>query len=331
MARRIKKARIDFISLCPKGANTFRTMYKADGINADFELSLLKAKDSVEEKGELLAVVYAPEVMDSQGDIASKEVIKEAMHSAAKNGLKLDIRHDGKEVSKDDAYIAESFEIIKGDDRFAGVKDYNGKEVDVTGGWGILVKIQNDDLRKLYKENGWQGVSMGGVMQVEPLEKESNEIIILLKKIGAALVGSKPEPKGESDMTKEEVTALVKEILAEAQKAQKPDEPVKDEAKKDDAFDATNPEQVGKYLFNLRKQQLAQDVDWKDVASVAQYYTALVDLEKEQPVSKSQSTKPSHSHAPATRDFQTSMSKEIDEINAEIKLMQECKPSLKIT
>ena len=164
--RRITKARIKHISLCPKGANQFPALYKAD--DHSVELSLLtKATDDFDERGELLAVVYAPEIEDSQGDIASAEVIKDAMHEFARTGKGADICHDDKTLSKDQAFIAESFEIQGGDPRFVGFNNYEGNPVDVTGGWGIVMKIDDPELRTLYREGKWEGVSMGGTGQVQ--------------------------------------------------------------------------------------------------------------------------------------------------------------------
>jgi hypothetical protein len=160
MARRIKKAKINFLSLCPRGANQLPTILKDDGT---FTLqTLVKASEDFDVKGELLNVVYAPELRDSQGDIASAEVIKEAMYDSSKSGMNIDIRHNNVAVPKDKAFIAESFIVQKGDARFADFKDYTGKAVDVTGAWATVVKIEDAELKRLYKTGEWNGVSMGG-------------------------------------------------------------------------------------------------------------------------------------------------------------------------
>ena len=77
MPRRFRKAKINFVSLVPLGANQMPTIFKEGAAGDNLEMSLLvkEAKTRIE-KGELLACVYAPEIRDSQGDIASAEVIR---------------------------------------------------------------------------------------------------------------------------------------------------------------------------------------------------------------------------------------------------------------
>lgn len=155
--RRFKSADIKFISLCPRGANKLNVVYKDDDA---FEIDLL-TKGNMDE-GEIHAVVYAPELRDTQGDIASAEVIKDMAYRAARDGLKVDIRHDGRALDPSKAFVAESFIIQKNDIRFQGMKNRDGEEVDVTGGWGVVVKVNDEDLREKYRSGQWSGVSMGG-------------------------------------------------------------------------------------------------------------------------------------------------------------------------
>ena len=57
--RRIKNADVQFVTLCPRGANRMSVVYKSDG-HAEFDA--LHKFDV--ERGELLAVVYSPEMRD---------------------------------------------------------------------------------------------------------------------------------------------------------------------------------------------------------------------------------------------------------------------------
>jgi hypothetical protein len=170
--RRIKKAKIDFISLVPKGANRLPVLYKSDGLvggRAAFG-TLVKADM---DNGEITAVVYAPEFRDAQGDIASADVIKEMAYEFQRSGGQIDLRHDGKALSRDEVYVAESFLVQKGDTRFAGMLDYDGKPVaDLTGSWAVVIKVESEDLRKLYREGKWAGVSMAGAAEVVETSKE---------------------------------------------------------------------------------------------------------------------------------------------------------------
>lgn len=184
--RRITKAKIKHISLVPRGANRFPVIYKAQDETVQFDPLVKMDMDA----GEITAIVYAPEHRDSQGDIASAEVIKEMAHEFAKSGEGVDIRHDGKVVSKDQAFVAENFIVQKDDGRFQDIKDYDGNPVDVTGAWAVVIKVDDLDLRKAYRNGEWNGVSMGGTAVVEA-EK------------------SDPHTQGEIDMKPEDLTAAL--------------------------------------------------------------------------------------------------------------------------
>ena len=206
-AKRIVKAKIAFISLCPKGANSFSTIYKADDGDTPVDLSTI-CKD-MNEQGEIIALVYAPETVDSQGDIASAAVIKEFAHDFAKNGEGIDVRHNEEVLSKDAVYVAESFIVQKGDPRFADMKDYDGDSVDATGGWGVVIKVDDEEIRKLYREGEWGGVSMGGVAS-----KTDNAIGDLVKMFKEYFNLNKKEKKSKNNNTENNM-ALSKEDKTE--------------------------------------------------------------------------------------------------------------------
>lgn len=289
--RRIVSAKIKFLSLVPRGANQLPVIYKSDdGVELS---SLVKASDNFDEKGELLSVVYAPELRDSQGDIASADVIKEAMYSAAKDGFDLDIRHDGKALSKDDAYVAESFIVQKGDTRFDGFTNYKGEKVDVTGGWATVIKIDHEGLRKAYREGKWNGVSMAGTAE---FASEKQDLDGFVEKLATLL---KTPNDGDFDMKPEELSKILADnnqaLLDGIAKALKPEGPAKeDKTEKQDETakspagpkpvlkDATDAKAVAEYQTKLKAWKAAQDVDWDDPESVAEYQKSLaVDAEED--------------------------------------------------
>ena len=194
--RQILKAKIGFLSLCPAGANTIRTLYKSDAGDKNIELQML-SKD-MSEQGELICCVYVPDLEDSQGDQASAEVIKDFAYDFAKNGGNIDIRHNEEALSKDDIFVAETLIIQKGDERFEGMEDYDGNSVDVTGGWGVILKVEDDELRKLYRSGEWGGISMGGMMLARDITNESS-ILRALKEIFSPI--NKPLKQENSDMS----------------------------------------------------------------------------------------------------------------------------------
>lgn len=294
MKRRFTKADIKFISLCPRGVNRLPVIYKAEGKGGTGALDLdllVKADDRFDDNGELTAIVYAPEFRDSEGDIASAAVIKEAMYNAAKNGVQIDLRHNEKALPKGSAFIAETFIVQKGDPRFLDMKDYAGNKVDVTGAWGTVIKIEDAVLRKAYRNGEWNGVSMGGTAAVE-MEKSDD----VLAKLSELL--RNPQKK-DIDMDKKELVEVlaennkslvgsITEGIAKALKpAEKPPEnkPAENSALVAPVFkgDIGNPADVKKHQLAMKKYNLAKAVDWNNEASVDTYLAELAKLDGNQP------------------------------------------------
>lgn len=270
--RRIVKVEVKFLSLVPKGANQLKALYKDDG---SFEIDTLV---KVNDEGELIAVAYAPEFRDSQGDIASQDVCKQMAHSFAKNGAKLDLRHDGVAITKDRAFVAETFLVQKGDPRFAGLTDRQGNLVDPSGGWGVVVKLVDPELRAKYKSGEWDGVSLGGVAQVVVTDKEESwnmdpkELLEALKANNEEI--AKTVTTG--------VVGVLKEVLEPLAKADKKE----DDKQEDEALfkgDPTNPADVKKHLDNLRRIRLLKETNWADPESVAKLQAS---LEKAEPAAE---------------------------------------------
>lgn len=160
---RIKKAEVKRLSLCRQGKNGLRTLYKADGsLQLD---ALVKAVD----EGTLLAVMYRPERPDEDGHVADAEVCRQMLHSLMRNGAELDIEHDGKVLSKAQAYVAEAFTIQKSDPRFAGWKHYDGTDAgDLTGAVAVQINIDDPALRASRVKGDWDGISLFGVGEGVP-------------------------------------------------------------------------------------------------------------------------------------------------------------------
>ena len=119
--RRIKHATISFISLVPRGANQLPVLYKSEDQTAKFDC--IVKDDRFAEEGLLTAIVYAPETVDSQGDIASAAVIKQMAHDYVRNVGAVDVRHNTNALPREKVSVVESFIIQKDDERFSGLKD----------------------------------------------------------------------------------------------------------------------------------------------------------------------------------------------------------------
>ena len=169
---RIVKAEVKRLSLCRQGKNGLRTLYKSDG-----SLRLDTLCKSVDE-GTLLAVVYAPERADADGHVADGEVVRQMLHTLMRNGAELDIEHDGKVLSKAQAFVAEAFTVQKSDPRFADWRDYNGQPAgDLTGAAAVQIQIDDPELRAARRRGEWDGISLFGTGEgvPEPLTKSAHQ------------------------------------------------------------------------------------------------------------------------------------------------------------
>lgn len=163
---RIVGGKVRFISLCPMGKNRIQASYKAEGSETEeqFELALaVKAQPNFEEEGLLTGIVYAPGVLDDDGNWAEASAIKAIAYDFMINGEGIDIWHDGVALGPDRAALVESFIVQKADPRFEGLP------IDPVGGWGVVIQLNDEELRAKHRgESGWRGLSLGGTIVVEP-------------------------------------------------------------------------------------------------------------------------------------------------------------------
>lgn len=279
--RRIKSARIKFISLVPRGANQLPVLYKSEDQTAQFDC--IVKDDRFAEHGELTAIVYVPERADSQGDVASAEVIKQMAHDYVREMGAVDVRHNTQALPREKVTVVESFIIQKGDVRFADLKDYSGRPVDATGGWGVVIKVDDGELRRLYREGHWNGVSMFGPAIVEPISKSAEPIAdALAKRLAAGRNNNNQEDDMDIKELKEALeasnTSLVKtltdSIVTGLAKALKPEAPADDKPNATVVKfegDPTNIEDVRNHKRKVR----AALVKWDDPKSVAAYEAEL--------------------------------------------------------
>lgn len=284
MARRIQKMKVKYLSLCPRGANRLTTIYKSDEKEFDTQLLVKGMNDA----GELTAIVYAPELRDAQGDIASAEVIKEAMYQAAKDGFQIDVRHNNKALGKDKAYVAQSFIVQKDDERFEDMTDYDGNPVDVTGSWGVVLKIDDEGLRAKYRSGEWQGVSLQGpalVVQEKsdnpPAPPDNGEIDMKPEELTAALTKSN---EGLVKSITEGVATAMTGVLTKAGLIKADDDKNKNPAPEKKTPQFKGPITKGtlrKHSLELRKASLLTDIDWTDAEAVIKAEDEIADIEKE--------------------------------------------------
>lgn len=271
MKRRIKWAKVEFLSLCPRGANRMAVVYKSDDPNeAKVSLeTLTKASTDFDEKGELLAVGYPAEIRDAQGDIAGAEVVKEMAYSFMSSGGKLDLRHNNNLIAKERAFVAENFLVQKSDGRFHDWKDAQGGGVgDLTGSWAVVLKVEDPELRKLYRNGGWNGVSFEGrvglVVEKEGDTMDFEKFLLALK---------------ESLATQ---TATLSKSITDALTPKPAPTPTPEPAKKEDAAPVfkgpLTVENLKKHREAVIRHNLLKTVNLDDPEALA---AAIEQLEKE--------------------------------------------------
>ncbi len=196
---RIRYAKIRRISLLARGATQLPVLYKGEGMSTLEDLGLQCVLTKGEEEGLLTAVVWPADNKDDTGLEANSKVIQQFAHDAMIDGVEIDMNHDGKVLTKEQAAVVESFIIQKGDARFADLQDYSGNPVDAEGAWGTVIKIQDPEIRRLYREGEWNAVSMMGPALVSKAET--------------------PNPSPEEDpMNTEQYTQLMDLMKAQAVK-----------------------------------------------------------------------------------------------------------------
>lgn len=270
---RFKKIDIKFLSLVKRGANQIPVMYKGEG---GVTMELLLKTDHLMDRGELTAVVYAPELRDSDGDITDAETIKDAMYSAMRKGFNLDIQHDFKALSKEDACPVESFIIQKGDPRFADMKDYAGKPIDVTGGWGVVISINKQELREKFRTGEWNGVSMAGSAVGIPEPVNKGDVTMTAAELAAALAANNTV-----------LAAAIAKSVADAIKPKEPDAPAPVVKTEKPAFvpkpftGAPTANNIKKHALEVQKAEVLHNMDMRNAESVAEGTAKIEKIDKD--------------------------------------------------
>ncbi len=157
-------------------------------------------------------VVYAPDQEDAHGDTADADTIRKAQAEFMREGrLKnIDTEHS---FTSEMAYVAESWLVRKGDPLFPDEPE---------GSWAVGIQIGDPDLWKQLKSGELTGISLAGIARMEPgpddpahpRYTEKDAAPGWVERFIKALTGVTPqEPVEETEMTKDEVQALVGETL----------------------------------------------------------------------------------------------------------------------
>lgn len=177
MAKRIlKKVDVTHISLVNKGANQKTIIFKsADTTNPDLKIIPIAKVD--EDQHTVYGLVYSPNDEDSQGDIASVEVIKEMAYEFMQKGQtnNVDKQHN---FQSEEGFVAESWLTKANDPVFP---DAN------VGSWAVAIKVEKEETWQTVKSGEITGLSLAGVAIVEEVEKSSSITKVIKSKIAGWL------------------------------------------------------------------------------------------------------------------------------------------------
>lgn len=161
--RRITCALVTHVSLVDKGANKKTIIWKSgDDPVYTTVVSIAKTDDDLRM---VYGVVYAPEQVDSQGDIADAAVIRDAAYNFMKSRYttNVDKQHD---FNVDEGFVAESWIVRKGDPLFSGEPD---------GAWAVGIKVLKEDTWQAVKKGELTGLSMAGYAELDELDEEDED------------------------------------------------------------------------------------------------------------------------------------------------------------
>lgn len=112
-----------------------------------------------EEERLIVSIAMVPELVDSQGDIASAEVIEKAAHFFLVGGGEIHLQHIDQAITG--VHAVESY-IVR---RNTKIEDQSVKK----GTWVMAVKVWNDSVWQAVKEGRFTGFSIGGFADFEEL------------------------------------------------------------------------------------------------------------------------------------------------------------------
>jgi hypothetical protein len=156
--RRLTKVEANFISLVGKGANNKIIIFKAEPEGGELQYQKqVEIKKIDDEQKMVYGIVYSPDEVDLQGDIASADVIKNMAFSFMKNARTNNVDKQHNFIS-DEGFVAESWLTKNGDPVFPEEK---------AGSWAVGIKVEKEETWQLVKSGAITGLSLAGLAIVE--------------------------------------------------------------------------------------------------------------------------------------------------------------------
>lgn len=252
--RRLSDIQISHISLVKAGANGRTFLFKSKDEEPKHEVIVQLVKQDTK-KGIVYGIVYEPEKVDSQGDIANAEEIEKAAYSfmKARNTLNVDKQHDFNNV---DAYVAESWIIKANDPVFP----------DAVGAWAVAIKVEDPELKQAIEKGDIAALSMAGDAKTEALSEEDGNILKSIKEGFDTFIKSFEKAASAKSVTvsKEEINAILK---SELEPILKEKETLKAELAKTKDDLATITKEKDAVVAELKKSKQTTDPEKIDTTS----------------------------------------------------------------
>ncbi len=160
--------RVQYISLVKHPANRRGVVVKSD--DGGFELPVRILRKEADRRL-LFGVVYEPGLIDTQGDYASEEVIRDAAHEFLRLGLvkMIDFQHD---FDPGKGSVVESFILGGPDERFPGI---------AKGAWVVAIELSAEMESRLDEIGGLSLAGQGlyktkNVKAVRPLARSRGSV-----------------------------------------------------------------------------------------------------------------------------------------------------------
>lgn len=188
MPHRLKNLDVQWISLVKMPANGLPLLLK------DANTKPFRAVKTDDARRMVYGIVYAPDVVDSQGDFADRFEIERAAHAFLKGNrtARVDANHEFEALPG--AYVAESWIVRAADPEFA---DW------VPSAWAVGIKIEDEALWEAVKSGAYGGLSLAGNAEREAVIDAS----------AAESAGESVAKASESPVSDEDLKALARAIM----------------------------------------------------------------------------------------------------------------------
>lgn len=184
---RLKDIEVEFISLVEKPANELSLILKG-GHNV-----MIEFKKYDEDRQVAYGIVYAPELVDAQGDFADRFEIEKAAYNFMRNKRvdNVDLNHSFKPVPG--CYVCESWIVKEGDPYF----------YDKVGAWAVGIKVESKEVWQMLKDGKLKGLSMAGKAEREMVKKDEEGIVkMIVDGIKSILNKHKEDKMAQEDLKK---------------------------------------------------------------------------------------------------------------------------------